>query len=466
MSDVSVNLDTADLQALGKRHLLMHFTHADAYGDNALTVFDRGEGCWLVDRNGRRYFDGLAGLYCVQVGYSRGAEIGDAIREQMVRLPFATNWGYGHEPAIRLAHKLAALAPDGLKRVFFTSSGSESNESAIKLVRQYHQARGEPQRRKFIARRVAYHGTSFGALALNGMTDFRKHFEPLMAGVRHVSNTKRYRRPAGETQAQFTEYLLDEIESLIVQEGPDTVAAIVVEPLQNAGGSLTPPPGYAAGLRVLCDRYGVLLVADEVICGFGRLGEHFGSRRYGLQPDILTFAKGVASGYVPLGGMIATDAVVDTVLEGPQRMFLHGATYGGHPVACTAALANLAIMEREGVLENVRENQAFFRRTLDALLELPCVGDVRGDGYHYSLELVTDKAARAWATGISAQTFVSTLLAPAIFDAGLLCRAAVDHEGTPIVQFSPPLVMSREEIAWFAAQIRHILIDTFARATR
>jgi adenosylmethionine-8-amino-7-oxononanoate aminotransferase len=287
-----------------------------------------------------------------------------------------------------------------------------------------------------------------------------------MSGVRHVGNTKRYGRPAGETEAQFTRHLLDEIESLIVQEGPDTVAAIVVEPLQNAGGSLTPPAGYAAGLRDICDRHGVLLVADEVICGFGRLGEYFGSARYGLKPDIITFAKGIASGYVPLGGVIASDAVVDTVLDGPQQMFLHGATYGGHPVACTAALANLAIMEREGVLANVRDNEAVFRQTLDGLLELPCVGDVRGDGYHYSLELVTDKAARRWAAGLGAQAFVSTILAPAIFDAGLLCRAGVDHEGTPILQFSPPLVMSRDEIVWFVAQIRDILVESYARATR
>ncbi|WP_321957456.1 aspartate aminotransferase family protein [Paraburkholderia bannensis] len=461
MSDKSNQMD---LQEIGKRHLLMHFTHADAYGDKDLTVFERGEGCWLIDQNGKRYFDALAGLYCVQVGYSHGAEIGDAVREQMVRLPFATNWGNGHESSIRLAHKLAALAPEGLNRVFFTSSGSESNESAIKLVRQYHQARGEPQRRKFIARRVAYHGTSFGALALNGMTNFRKHFEPLMAGVRHVNNTKRYGRPVGETEAQFTRFLLDEIDSLIVQEGPDTVAAIVIEPLQNAGGSLTPPAGYAEGLREICDRHGVLLVADEVICGFGRLGEYFGSKRYGLKPDVLTFAKGIASGYVPLGGVIASDAVVDTVLKGPQQMFLHGATYGGHPVACTAALANLAIIEREGVIDNVRENQRHFRASLDALLELPCVGDVRGDGYHYSLELVSDKEARRWTAAMSAQTFVSTVLAPALFEAGLLCRAGVDHEGTPIVQFSPPLVMSRDEITWFVAQIRDILAAAYARA--
>ncbi|MBU9341020.1 aspartate aminotransferase family protein [Burkholderia multivorans] len=462
---MNVNPDT-DLQALAKRHLLMHFTHADAYGDAALTVFDRGEGCWLVDRDGKRYFDALAGLYCVQVGYSHGAEIGDAVREQMTRLPFATNWSYAHEAAIRLAERLATLAPEGLNRVFFTSSGSESNESAIKLVRQYHQARGEPQRRKFIARRVAYHGTSFGALALNGMTAFRKHFEPLMSGVRHVGNTKRYGRPVDETEAQFTRHLLDEIESLIVQEGPDTVAAIVVEPLQNAGGSLTPPAGYTAGLREICDRHGVLLVADEVICGFGRVGEYFGSTRYGLKPDIITFAKGIASGYVPLGGVIASDAVVDAVLAGPQQMFLHGATYGGHPVACAAALANLAIIERERVFDNVRDNAAYFRATLDALLELPCVGDVRGDGYHYSLELVTDKQARRWTGSIDARTFVSTVLAPAIFDAGLLCRAGVDHEGTPIVQFSPPLVMTRDEIAWFVAQIRDIVADAYARATR
>ncbi|QXH69444.1 aspartate aminotransferase family protein [Pseudomonas asgharzadehiana] len=446
-----------ELQALAKKHLLMHFTHAAYYDSTPLTIMSRGEGCWVWDESGNRYLDGLAGLYCVNIGYSHGAEIGEAVKRQMSQLPYFTNWGFAHEPSIRLAAKLASLAPPKMNRVFFTSSGSESNESAMKVIRQYHLARGDHAKTKFIARRVSYHGTSYGALSLNGMTNIRNIFEPLLPGVRHVSNTKRYKRPEGESEAQFTAFLLDEIESLIIQEGPDTVAGIFIEPLQNAGGSLTPPAGYAEGLRALCDKYAVLMVADEVICGFGRLGEWFGSKRYGIKPDIITFAKGIASGYFPLGGMITSDAVMDPILNGPHQMFLHGLTYGGHPAACAAALANIEIMEREDVLGNVRRNQDYFRAKLEGLKVHSIVGDVRGDGYHYSLELVTDKASRSWTSAVPSQEFVSTRLGPALFKSGLLCRAAVDHEGTPLIQVSPPLILSREEIDWLVAQLDTVL---------
>ncbi|WP_458127698.1 aspartate aminotransferase family protein [Pseudomonas sp. Z2-11] len=446
-----------ELQALAKKHLLLHFTHADYYDSAPLTIMSRGEGCWVEDESGNRYLDGLAGLYCVNIGYSHGVEIGEAVKRQMSQLPYFSNWGYANEPSIRLAAKLASLAPPQMNRVFFTSSGSESNESAMKLVRQYHLARGDHAKTKLIARRVSYHGTSYGALSLNGMTNIRKTFEPLMSSVRHVSNTKRYKRPEGESEAQFTAFLLNEIESLIIQEGPDTVAGIFIEPMQNAGGSLTPPAGYVEGVRQLCDKYGVLLVADEVICGFGRLGEWFGSTRYGLKPDIITFAKGIASGYFPLGGMITSDAVMEPILNGPHKMFLHGLTYGGHPAACAAALTNIEIMEREGVLENVRNNQDYFRVKLEALKVHAIVGDVRGDGFHYSLELVTDKADRTWTSSVPSTEFVATRLAPALFKSGLLCRAAVDHEGTPLIQLSPPLILSREEIDWLVAQLDAVL---------
>lgn len=446
-----------ELQALAKKHLLLHFTHADYYDNIPLTIMSRGEGCWVWDESGNRYLDGLAGLFCVNVGYSHGTEIGEAVKTQMSQLPYFSNWSYAHEPAIRLAAKIATLAPPEMNRVFFTSSGSESNESAMKLVRQYHLARGDHAKTKFIARRVSYHGTSYGALSLNGMTNIRKTFEPLMPGIRHVSNTKRYKRPTGETEAQFSAFLLDEIESLIIQEGPDTVAGIFIEPLQNAGGSLTPPAGYAEGIRRLCDKYGVVLVVDEVICGFGRLGEWFGSTRYGIKPDIITFAKGIASGHMPLGGMITSDAVIEPILASPQKMFLHGLTYGGHPAACAAALANIEIMEREKVLDNVRQNQDYFRAKLDALKTHDIVGDVRGDGYHYSLELVSDKATRSWDCAVLSSDFVSSRLAPALFKSGLLCRAAVDHEGTPIIQLSPPLILSREEIDWLVEKLDQVL---------
>lgn len=449
----------SDLQRLAQQHLIMHFTGADAYADAPPIVMVKGEDCWLTDDAGNRYLDALAGLFCVNIGYSHGAEIGEAVKAQMTELPYYTNWGYAHPPSIRLAAKIAELAPEGLDRVFFTSGGSESNEAAIKLIRQYHQAQGEPARMKFIARRVSYHGTSYAALSITGMTNFRQPFEPLMSGVRHVSNTKRYKRPAGETEEQFTALLLQEMETLIIQEGPDTVAGVFIEPMQNAGGSLTPPAGYCDGLREICDKYGLLLVADEVICGFGRLGEWFGSQRYGLQPDIITFAKGVSSAHVPLGGMITTDHVIDTVLAGPNAMYLHGLTFGGHPVACAAGLSNIEIMEREDVIGHVRRTEGYFRTRLAELLVHPLVGDLRGDGFHYSLELVTDKHRREWTAPIPSTEFVSTRLGPALLAAGILCRAAVDHEGTPLIQFSPPLVFDTEHIDWLVDRVRDVLND-------
>lgn len=454
---VSGNATDTELQALARKHLLMHFTHKSAYEDAPLAVISRGDGVWLWDEEGNKYMDALAGLFCVQVGYSHGEEIGSAIKRQMCALPYYTNWGYAHEPAIRLAAKVAELAPQGLDRVFFTSSGSESNESAIKLVRQYHQARGEPIRTKFIGRRSAYHGVSYGALSVNGMTNFRKVFEPLVPGARHVSNTKRYRRPVNETEHEFTRLLLDELDAMIIQEGPDTVAGVFMEPMQSAGGSLTPPAGYFEGVREICDRHGVLLVADEVICGFGRLGEWFGSTRFNFKPDIITFAKGIASGHVPLGGMITSDKVFNTVANGPQQMFLHGLTYGGHPVACAAALANLKIMERLNVNENVRSNEAYFKSRLSDLLEHPHVGDLRGAGFHYSIEMVSSKEKRNWTGSTRALEFVQKKLAPALVGAGVLCRSAVDHEGTPLIQLSPPLIMNRGEIDWLVGKLKTVL---------
>jgi adenosylmethionine-8-amino-7-oxononanoate aminotransferase len=449
----------SELQRLAQEHLILHFTGAAAYGDAPPIIISSGEGCWVTDDAGRRYLDALAGLFCVQIGYSHGEEIGQAVKAQLTELPYYTNWGYAHPPAVRLATKVAELAPAELDRVFFTSGGGEANEAAIKLIRQYHQARGEHARTKFIARRVSYHGTSYAAMSINGMTNLRKAFEPLMHGVRHVSNTKRYQRPPQETEEQFTEFLLDELEKLIIQEGPDTVAGLFIEPLQNAGGSLTPPAGYCEGVRAICDAYGLLLVADEVISGFGRLGEWFACTRFGLEPDVITFAKGIGSGYVPLGGMITQDRIIDTVVQGPAGMYLHGLTYGGHPTACAAALANLAIMEREDVLGNVRRNEGYFRARVEELLDQALVGDVRGAGFHYSLELVTDKRRRRWDAPIPAVDFVAQRLGPALVASGVLCRAAVDHEGTPLIQFSPPLVISRDEIDVLVKRVGAVLAD-------
>ena len=281
----------SQLEDLARRHLLLHFTRLSAYESEPLPLIVRGDGCWLWDSEGKRYFDGLSGLFCVEIGYGFGEEIGEAAKQQMMELPYFTNWTFAHPRSIELAAKVAELAPGDLNRVFFASGGSEANESIIKLVRQYHQFRGEHRRYKMIARRIAYHGTTWGALSLTGIPGIRAPFEPLMAGVRHVSNTNRYRRPEGETEQEFAAWLPDELEATIENEGPDSVAAVFMEPVQNSGGSYTPPEGYFEGVREICDRHGVLLVADEVITGFGRVGEWFGSIRYDIRPDLVTFAK-------------------------------------------------------------------------------------------------------------------------------------------------------------------------------
>ena len=463
--DVGVENAPSGLSEIAKRHLVMNFTPASKYRDDELPVFVRGEHVSVFDEDGKRFFDGLAGLFCVQLGYTHGAEVGEAVRDQLAELPYQTTWSVAHPPAAKLAQKLAELAPGDLNRVFFASGGGESNEAAIKLARQYQQTIGQGTRTKFIARRVAYHGTSFGAMSLNGMTAVRSMFEPLMSGVRHTHNTKTYRRPEGETAEQTTAFLLGELESLIVQEGPDTIAAIIMEPLQNAGGSLTPPtPEYFTGVRALCDKYGILMIADEVITGFGRLGRWFGSDHYGFQPDMIVFAKGIASAYMPLGGVIASDKIVETILDGPVGMFNHALTYGGHPVACAAALKNLEIMEREGVVENVAALSPVLEEKLAAVAakHSGIVGDFRGDGFHRTFELVTDHAAKTWShERVSAQGFADQFLSPALAEVGLICRVAIDAEGNPLVQVSPPLVVTAADIDELAG----LLDQAFTLAT-
>jgi adenosylmethionine-8-amino-7-oxononanoate aminotransferase len=440
------------LQELARKHLMMHFTRHAAYQSDEVPVISHGEGCWLYDSKGKRYFDGLAGLFCTQIGYSYGGELGEAAAQQMRELPFYTNWSYAHPRAIELATKVAELAPGDLNRVFFVSGGSEANESIIKLVKQYHQIRGEHRRYKMIARRIAYHGTTLGALSLTGIYALKTPFEPLMPGVRHVSNTNRYRRPAGESEAEFTQFLLDELRDVIEQEGPSSVAAVFMEPVQNAGGTFTPPEGYFQGVRQICDEYGVLLVADEVITGFGRLGHWFASEKYDIRPDLVTFAKGVGSAHVPLGGVLIREAIAEPFLEGPN-IFNHGITYGGHPVSCAVALKNLEVMERDDILGNVRRNQGYFDEVLAKLAEKPIVGDVRGAGYFHSLELVKDKDSMETFNDEESEHLLRGFLSGRLFDAGLICRA--DDRGDPVIQLSPPLIAQREDFDYI-----HDVLDT------
>jgi adenosylmethionine-8-amino-7-oxononanoate aminotransferase len=448
-----------DLQQLAKDHLWLHFTRMGGYRDVDVPIIVRGEGCYLEDANGKRYLDALAGLFAVQLGYSHGDEIGQAAHEQMKELPFYTNWSYAHPRAIELAAEVAALAPGSLNRVFFVSGGSEAVESAWKLARQYHAARGE-RRWKAIARRTAYHGTTMGALSINGIAPLRNPYEPLVPDVLHVRNTNRYHRPPEETEAEFTAFLLDDLEQTILAAGPSTVAMVIMEPVQNSGGSFTPPAGYFQGVRELCDRFGILLCADEVITGFGRTGRWFASETYDIRPDLITSAKGLSSAYAAIGAVIADDRVIEPFLD-ERATFMHGITFGGHPVMAAIALKNIEIMKRERVVEHVDETQAAFRDTLAQLLELPIAGDLRGTGFFYALELVKDKETRATFTDEESETLLRGFLSGELFERGLICRA--DDRGDPVVQISPPLVATQAEFDEIAGTLGDVLAEAGRR---
>jgi adenosylmethionine-8-amino-7-oxononanoate aminotransferase len=451
-----------DLQKLAKEHLWLHFTRMGGYQQTEIPVIVRGEGCYLEDANGKRYLDALAGLFAVNIGYSYGEEIGQAALEQMRELPFYTNWSYAHPRAIELAGEVASLAPGNLNRVFFVSGGSEAVESAWKLARQYHAARGE-RRWKAISRNVAYHGTTMGALSINGIPALRTPFEPLVPEVVHVRNTNRYHRPPDETEGEFTRFLLDDLEQAIEAAGPETVAMVLMEPIQNAGGSFTPPEGYFRGVRELCDRYGILLCADEVITGFGRIGYWFASERYDIRPDLVTCAKGLSSAYAAIGAVISADRVIEPFL-GDKSMFTHGITFGGHPVMCAIALKNIEIMKRERIPEGVRENEETFRSTLSQLLELPIAGDLRGAGCFYALELVKDKETRETFTDDESESLLRGFLSPRLFERGLICRA--DDRGDPVIQISPPLVAGQEEFDEIVSILGDVLTEAWERVQR
>jgi adenosylmethionine-8-amino-7-oxononanoate aminotransferase len=400
----------------------------------------------------------------------------------MRELPFYTNWTYAHPRAIELAAEVASLAPGDLNRVFFVSGGSEAVESAWKLARQYFAVRGgaslapgvapgemiERQvggpapghKYKAIARDIAYHGTTFGALSINGVEALRKPFEPLVPEVRHVSNTNRYHRPPDETEEEFTAFLLDELERTILEMDPETVCLVHMEPIQNAGGSFIAPAGYWRGVRELCDRYDILLSADEVITAFGRVGHWFASERYDIRPDIVTCAKGLSSSYAAIGAVVATDRVMEPFLESAS-MYTHGITFGGHPVMSAIALKNIEIMKREQIMEHVLSNQDAFRSTLAQLLDLPIVGDLRGTGYFYALELVKDKETRETFTDEECETLLRGFLSPRLFEKGLICRA--DDRGDPVVQISPPLVAGQKEFDEMTGILGDVLAEAWER---
>jgi adenosylmethionine-8-amino-7-oxononanoate aminotransferase len=423
-----------------QEHLLLHFSRNGAFrpGGAELVVLERGDGAWVFDTQGRRYLDGLSSLFCAQLGYSYGEEMAGAAHRQLTQLAFNTNWGTAHPAALALAKRVADLAPEGLEHVFFTCGGSESVEAAWKLVRQYHVARGEPQRTKVIARDRAYHGVTLGALSFTGVPGLKEQFLPSAVPTRHVSNTNAFRRP--ESGVELTRVLLDEIEAVVQQEGSDTIAMVIAEPVQNAGGCLQPPEGYWPGLRELCDQYGILLVADEVITGFGRLGEWFGVTRFGAVPDLITLAKGLTSAYAPMGAVVVSEDVAKPFFDA-DVLLSHGVTFGGHPLSAAIALKNIDIFEREDVLFQVREHEPYLRLGMESLRRLPIVGDVRGSGFFWAVELVPGGPGSRF-DHEQREELLRRCLPGALINAGLIARG--DDRGDTVIQVAPPLIAGAE----------------------
>jgi adenosylmethionine-8-amino-7-oxononanoate aminotransferase len=434
-------------------NLLFHFARNGGLhrGDAELLVLERGEGVFVVDDRGRRHLDALSSLFCAQLGYDFGEEMAEAARAQMVRLPFATNWGVAHPAAIELSSRLAAIAPGSLNHVFFTSGGSESVEAAWKIVRHFHLANGEPQRTKVIARDRAYHGVTLGALSFTGVPGFKEPFGRPAVDTFHVSNTNAFRRT--EQGRDLTRVLIEEIREVIEREGPDTIAMVIAEPVQNAGGCLQPPEGYWPGLRALCDEHGILLVADEVITGFGRLGEWFGVSRFGAVPDLVTTAKGITSAYAPMGAVFVADRVA-APLDDAGRTLLHGITFGGHPVSAAIALKNLELFEREHVLDTVRANEPHLAASLAGLRRLPIVADIRGSGYFWAVELVPDGPDSRFDAD-QREELLRRCLPGALIDAQIIARG--DDRGDTVVQIAPPLICDRSLLDEVVSRLGQVL---------
>ena len=455
-SGQALNEDPDTLQRLAQRNLWMHFTRMGSFDEHhSVPVIVKGEGCYVYDEHGNRYLDGLSALYCVNIGHGR-AELGEAALAQTKELGFYTNWSYAHPPSIELAARIAGLAPGNLNRVFFTSGGSEAVESAWKLAKAYQRAIGEKNRYKLVARNLAYHGVSMGALAATGLQPLRTPFEPLTPGGIHVPNTNSYRWKEDRDPL----WAADAIEEAIEFEGAETVAAVILEPVQNGGGCFVPQDGYFQRVREICDRHGVLLISDEVICSWGRLGHMFGCERFGYQPDMITTAKGITSAYVPMGAVIAGDHLAEPFLEG-KAAFNHGFTFGGHPVACAVASANMDILEREDLCGHVLAHEGRFSEMLDSLRDLPIVGDVRGAGYFHAIELVKDKDTKETFNSHEAEELLRGFLSGELFRRGLICRT--DDRGDPIIQLSPPLIAGEEQFEEIEAVLRPVLEEASRR---
>ncbi|MFO1399648.1 MAG: aminotransferase class III-fold pyridoxal phosphate-dependent enzyme [Steroidobacteraceae bacterium] len=434
---------TADqLKQANARHLLHPMAHPKQMQESPPDIIVRGEGSWIWDVDGHRLVDGVAGLWSVNLGFGR-REIRDAIVAQLDELAYYNIFrGTSHARAIELAERVCALMqPDGVEAVYFSSGGSDAVESALKLARQYWKIKGQQDRTKFIALRQGYHGVHFGGMSVNGNTNFRRAYEPLLPGCFHVDTPWLYRNPYTDDPVRLGEICAELLEREIVFQGPDTVAAFIAEPVQGAGGVIVPPPNYWPLVRRICDKHGVLLIADEVVTGFGRTGHLFGTRLWGVQADMWCLAKGISSGYVPLGATAVSGKVARVFSEADAALgaIAHGHTYSGHPVAAAAALAALDIIEREDVVGNVARLGPHFLQRLEAMkARHALIGDVRGVGLMVCLELVSDRKTRATLPRGAKQV---TQIAREAYKRGAMIRTS----GANII-LSPALTIGREQL--------------------
>lgn len=440
-----------DLIELDKKHFI-HPTSSiqQQQEQGAAAIFEEGNGIYLKDINGKTFIDAMSSLWNVNVGHGR-KELADTAQKQMGRLAFSSAFStFSHEPAIRLAEKIADLAPEGLNAVFFTSGGSESNDSAFKLAHHYWKISGKPERKKIISRKKAYHGVSAGATSATGIPEFWEMGGLLVPDFLHA-----------ETPYEIgTQEAIDSIRNMIEQEGPETIAAFLAEPVQGAGGVIIPPNDYFKEVRKLCDDYGILFIADEVITGFGRTGKMFGLEHWGVVPDMMTFAKGVTSGYLPLGGVVVSDHIHETLKECSKGTLFHGFTYSGHPVAAAVALKNIEIIENENLVENSREMGGELLKGFQQIKEdIDIVGDVRAIGLLGAVELVENPSTNKRFTP---DRGVAPKVIQALFERGVICRS-VTYDSTDIITFAPPLIINHTQVNEIVERLHDAILEVQAK---
>ncbi|GAA0566498.1 aspartate aminotransferase family protein [Halomonas salifodinae] len=441
---------------------LRDFAHGDAPG----RVITGGQGITIVDKDGREFIDGFAGLYCVNIGYGR-SEVAEAIYEQAMKLSYYHTYvGHANEPQIELSEKILELAGPGMSKVYYGMSGSDANETQLKIVRYYNNVLGRPQKKKVISRMRGYHGSGIASGSLTGLKAFHDHFDLPIETIRHTEAPYYYHRAAeqqGMTEREFSQYCAAKLEEMILAEGPETVAAFIGEPVLGTGGIVPPPEGYWQAIQAVLAKYDVLLIADEVVCGFGRIGADFGSHHYGIEPDLITVAKGLTSAYQPLSGVIVGDRVWQVLEQGTGEFgpIGHGWTYSGHALGCAAGLANLAIIEREGLTQNAAETGAYLQHQMQAAFgDHPIVGNVRGVGLLAALEFSADPARREH---FDPALKVGPRIAAAALDENLIARAMPQGD---ILGFAPPLTISRAEVDEVVARAKRAVDKVADELTR